>query len=183
MVRIHLEGSDHSAIFPDKDTGEFGPLKTGITYTIWGHKWKEELRFKLPPTHESLPLNVMMELLKPKLFTNEVATRVIEPADSTPSSSSSGSPSDTPQVLSPVYSSTPQAPFIKNKAQSTMNLLEKDKTKVLIVSKKGKQKYFYSHEVTATRVEEEFQLVKTHLEGTDHSATFPDKVRSHFTKV
>ena len=59
----------------------------------------------------------------------------------------------------------------------------------MIMNKKGKQRYYNPQEVYAKSLEEEFQLVRTHLEGTiiifaspftqswgsDHSAQFPNK--------
>ncbi len=57
------------------------------------------------------------------------------------------------------------------------------KQKVLVKNKTGKQRYFPSDEVTAHVLEEEFHLVRTHLEGSDHSAHFPNKTTGIYDKL
>lgn len=51
MVRVHLEGNDHTVHFPNYTTGKFENVQPGVLYTIYGHPyvadeiWKGEIFF------------------------------------------------------------------------------------------------------------------------------------------
>jgi hypothetical protein len=55
--------------------------------------------------------------------------------------------------------------------------------RVIVKNKIGKQRYIPLSEVTARVIEEEFQVVKAHLEGSDHSAHFPNKTTGLYDKL
>jgi hypothetical protein len=39
LVRCHLEGNDHSARFPDKETGLYDKIDPKVEYTVYGHPY------------------------------------------------------------------------------------------------------------------------------------------------
>ncbi len=46
MVKCHLEGRDHSAKFPDKETGYYPKLDIRYSYSVYGHPYNPNQTWK-----------------------------------------------------------------------------------------------------------------------------------------
>jgi len=46
LVRIHLEGKNHSVLFPNKQTGEFDNIDATVPYIVYGHPFNESDTWK-----------------------------------------------------------------------------------------------------------------------------------------
>jgi len=46
MVRIHLEGKNHTVLFPNKQTGEFDNIDATVPYIVYGHPFNESDTWK-----------------------------------------------------------------------------------------------------------------------------------------